>query len=294
MSDLLFGKVEDALEEGGFDYCRYSGCFDIAARKTSMMLIKVLANIDSFQEEQANNLKVISKHLEATSLLVCLHTRRERLSDKILYERFEIPTMTPGAFETVIHNDTFPSIYRFRGGLFVEINPKSLRTARENAGLTQEQLAEKVGITKKSVYEHEKKKIKIEYDNAVRMEKALKTGLIEPGKQTSFENVWSSPKTKFETKVYKKFRSIGFDADAVYQSPFNMLAKDSKALLLSDVEEKAKNAKRKVESIKQFCDVSNKPAVIITKEEASFDLPTVTERDFLEMNQKDVRKIVRK
>ncbi len=292
MEAILSDKIDDVLEEGGFDFFHYRGCFDIAAKKDSMLLIKILSNVDSFQEEQATNLKVMSKHLDARTFLVGLHTRREKLSDNVLYERFEVPTVTPGTFESIVLNDSFPSICRLRGGLFVEIDPESLRAAREESGMTQSELADRVGVTKKSIYEHEKKPIKIEYENAVKIEKILKASLME---QLKIENLDASmtPKTSFEAKIYRKFKSVGFDADAVYQSPFNMLAKDSSSLILSDVEESAKSAKKKLFYIKEFSKISAKTAVIITKEEVSFDIPSVTEKDFLDMNQKDIKKIAR-
>jgi putative transcriptional regulator len=260
-----------------------------------MMLIKILSNVDSFQEEQANNLKIMTKHLDARSFLVGSHTRREKLSDSVLYERFEVPTVTPRAFENLVLNENFPSVYRFRGGLFVEINPESLRAAREQSGLTQSQLADKVGVTKKSVYEHEKKKIRIEYENAVKIEKALKVSLIEPLRtETGPGAASTAPRTAFEAKVYSKFRSIGFNADSVYQSPFNMMAKSSRMLILSDVEESSDKARKKLLYIKEFSKVSDKSAVIITKEETSFDIPSVTQKEFLDMDKRDIRKVVGK
>ncbi|MBI3190989.1 hypothetical protein HYZ41_04785, partial [archaeon] len=80
---LLLKQVENILEKGGFDYCEYSGCFDIAASRRFTLFLKVLDNVDSFQETQANNLKIISDDLDATVGLVGTHTRREHLQNNI-------------------------------------------------------------------------------------------------------------------------------------------------------------------------------------------------------------------
>src|SRR3989344_3472973 len=103
--DMLLKGVEDALDEAGYSYCEYSGCFDVAARKSSMMLIKVLSNVDSFQKEQADNLKIMSKSLEAMPILVGMHTRREKLSDSVVYERFDVPAVTLQTFEGIAAGD---------------------------------------------------------------------------------------------------------------------------------------------------------------------------------------------
>ena len=289
---MLIQEVESALRDGGFNYCEYRGCFDIAARKDSMILIKLLTNVDSLHEDQADNLKVMSASLEAKSILVGLHTRRERLEDNVLYGRFDIPTVTPGTFENIIVNNALPIIYQFRGGRFAEISPEKLREARERRGLSQSELAAKVGISKKSIYEHESKRMKIEHANAVKMERILKTELIEPiGLESKSYDINLIPKTVFETKISRTFHRIGFDTASVYQSPFNMIAQHDGTLLLSDVEEKPKA--KNISAIKNFAKVSKKSAVVVTKEEANFDMPTITEKKLAQMDANDIRKFVK-
>ncbi len=291
----MLERVKGILEEGGFEFCEYNGCFDIAARKEAVFLIKLLTNIDSLQEDQASSLKTISSFIGAKALLVGLHTRREQLSDGILYERFGIPAITPKTLENILLDNANPSLYRFRGGMFAEINPTELRSAREQKGLSQAELAAKVGITKKSVYEHENTRIKIEYKNAAKIERVLKAELIEPLEiETTYEKTELAPRTIFETKISRTFRRIGFDTNSVYQSPFNMLASDKELLLLSDVEEKQNHIGKKIPYIKDFSKISRKSAVIITREEANFDVPSLTEDKLSEMKPKDIRKIIKK
>ncbi len=291
---MLIGEIGKMLEMNGFNYCGYSGCFDIAARKEkqSMMLIKVLGNVDSFQEEQAGNLKVLSRELEARPILVGLHTRRETLSDNIIYDRFSIPTVTPKTLENLL-NGLMPELYRFRGGLFVEIDPELLKEAREDAGLSQRELAGKIGVTKKSIYEHEKRKLKIIYKNALKIEKILKTKIIMPLEITQTYEIELTPRSAFEGKISRNFRKIGFDTDFVYQSPFNMFAKENKFMFLSDVEEDKKQIQKHLPYISEFSRVARKSAIIVTKEEANFDIPTIMESDLNSMNPRDIKRLIK-
>jgi len=288
---MLVNDIEEILEESGFRYCEYSGCFDIAARKSSMLLLKVLGNVDSFQEEQANNLKVISNTLDAKSFLVGLHTRREKLSDNIVYERFDVPTVNPTTLENILHGN-IPSVYRFRGGLFVEVDPVKLKQAREESGLSQSQLAEKVGITKKSVYEHESRKMGIVMENAVRIEKILETKVTLPVSTSEYKTEEQKPRSTFEASVSRNFRRMGFETGSVYQSPFNMIAA-GEMMLLSDVEENQKKARKNIDHIEKFSKLSRKSAIIVTKEEANFNIPTVREGDLARMKSKDLVKLVK-
>lgn len=287
---MMLQQVEELLGENGYEYCEYGGCFDVAARKKDMLLLKILDNVDSFQEEQANNLKVLSSF--GTAMLVGSHTRRERLSDNIIYDRFDIPTMNIRTLENILHG-MLPVIYRFRGGLFAEIDPDSLKSARQQAGLSQSELAEKVGITKKSIYEHESKKLKMLHRNAVRAEKVLKKSIIRPLSTKISYAIESSPRSRFEGKISKNFRKLGFKTDSVYQSPFNLIAKESFSLI-SDVEEDKKRIERNIPYITKFSRLAMTSAVIITKEEANFDIPAITEKDLAELNMKDIRKLIKK
>ncbi len=288
---MLINEIEEILEENGYRYCEYSGCFDIAARRESLMLFKVLTNIDSFQEEQADNLKVLSSSLDAKSFLVGLHTRRERLSDNVIYDRFDVPTVNPCTLGRILHG-SMPSVYRFRGGLFAETDPAKLRKAREDSGLSQLQLAQAAGITKKSVYEHESKRMGMVKETAVRLEKILGARLISTVSLPDYDAEEMTPKSTFENRVSRNFRRMGFDTGSVYQSPFNMIASGS-IMLLSDVEESQKKARKNASHMENFSKLSKKSALIVTKEEANFDVPTVREKDLAEMKSRDIIRLIR-
>ena len=257
------------------------------------MLLKILNNVDSFQEEQANNLKTLSNDLDAKPMLIGLNTRREALSDNIIYDRFDIPTFSPKTLENIIHG-TLPTIFRFRGGMFVEIDPADLKKAREESGFSQSQLAEKVGITKKSVYEHESKKLKIVYKNAVRIEKALKTSLIMPLELKMPYAAKIKPRSAFEGKISQNFRRMGFATDFVYQSPFNMIAKERSFMLISDVDEKKNRIQKNLPYISEFSKVTRKSAIVVTNEEINCDIPTLKEDELPGLKSRDIRKLIKK
>src|SRR4030042_1217430 len=67
-----------------------STCFDIAAKKHVLLLLKTLLNVDSFQQEQAKNLKIVSNNLDAHPMIIGLQTRREKLEPGIVYERYDL------------------------------------------------------------------------------------------------------------------------------------------------------------------------------------------------------------
>jgi len=293
METMLVQKIVGILERHGFDWCECRGCFDIAARKRDMLILKVLDNVDSLQESQARNLVTLSDKLDAAVSLVGTHTRYERLHDNIIYERFDVPTFTPNTLDSILE-DNNPLVYRNKGGYFAEIDPVVLKRARTRAGLTQQQLAEAVGVTKKSIYEHEAQPMKAQYEVAMRIEKLLGEKIIVPFEQSSFESAeQSEPVSLFEKNVGNQLRRIGFATSFVGQSPFNVIAEE-RVLIVSDAEQNPRKIERKAEQLEQFADVSDRPIVVISEAEPRTNLPSITAAELKNLSARALRKLAKK
>jgi putative transcriptional regulator len=285
------------LEKSDYTTSEFRGCFDIAAKKDTILLIKTLLNVDSFQKEQAKNLKIVSNNLDAYPLLVGVHTRVEKLKDGIVFERYELPTVSLKTFEDLIYNSIFPKIYRDRGGLYVEIDSKILRERRKNKGLTQRELAEAVGINKKSIYEHEKKQLRMVLDIAERLERILDEKITKHAIVFKTYQAIGGPKNKMEKSVGKSLQKIGLETRFVGQAPLDVFAKKD-ALVISDIEPKTRRMMRRAVFLKDFIKVVNKPAVFITekskKDEVS-GIPVIERKDLKDIeSEKELLKIAKK
>ncbi len=291
---LLLKHVENILDKGGFDFCEYNGCFDIAARRNFTIFLKILDNVDSFQETQANNLKIIASDMDATIALVGTHTRRESLKDNILYDRFDVPTFTPQMLENIVVNDTLPMLYRFRGGLFAEIDSEKLRNKREIAGLSQAELAKTIGVSKKNIYEHEHQDKKSMIEIVERIEEMIGevTNPLAIQKLYSFEK--NEPQDRFEMLVSKDLRNIGFATDLVYQTPFNILAHEKKMLVISKTGDNKRKIEKSIPFVQKISSITQTPAVAITKEEMNIDMPHIVEKDLKYMQKPgDIKKLIK-
>ncbi len=290
-------NVIETLREGHYNYSVYSGCFDIVASRRgnfSPVFLKILPNIDSLQFAQANSLKILSKCLGAFAMVVGVNTRRERLEDNVAYERFEVTAVSPETLENMLVHNNLPSMYRFRGGMFMEVDREKLRRCREKKGLTQKGLAEKAGTTKKSIYEHEKSQIKIEYGIAARLEKTLGCSL---GRPIIFTEALSTERVRperFEGSVSRDLRHIGFRTEFVQQSPFNIIAREKFTLFLD-----ASTEKRRIEKdapyLEMFSGVVKKPVAAVVKGETNIDLPAIEERELKELSTaRELERIIKK
>ena len=288
-------QVQNFLEENDYT-CEYKGCFDIAAQKNVLLLLKTLMNVDSFQEEQAKNLKIISNNLDAHPMIIGMHTRREKLRPGIVYERYDMPTVSLKTFEDLICNSIYPRIYRDRGGLYVEIDSDVLKDARRRKGLTQRELAEAVGINKKAIYEHEKKKLRMLLAIAERLEQILDKKIIKPTEVFKKYEEHGQPNDRMEKVIGKNLEKIGFRTDFVKQSPFDVFAKE-KSLVISDIEMNRKKMIKHAADLKDFINVVKRPAVFITqysKEEEIQGIPVIKKKDLEDIDKRELIKKAKK
>ena len=289
-------QVQSFLEQNDYATCEYRGCFDIAAQKNVLLLLKTLMNVDSFQEEQARNLKIISNNLDAHPMLIGINTRRERLKPGIVYERYDLPTVSLKTFEDLICNSIYPKIYRDRGGLYVEIDSDVLKDSRKRKGLTQRELAEAVGINKKVIYEHEKKKLRMLLEIAQRLEQILDNKIIKPTDIYKSYEEHGQPKNILEKKIGNNLEKMGFKTDYVKQAPFDLFAKE-KALVVSDIEIDRRKMIKNAADLKDFIKVVKKPAVLIserTKEEEIHGIPVIDKKELEEIDKKELIKKAKK
>jgi len=280
----LMERTEKILDETGFRYCKYSGCFDIAAKKKGTFLIKILINIDSFQQEHSKELRIISDDLSASPVVVGLQTNYEKLQDNIIYERFKIPTMTPCMLENILLNN-MPDIFRFRGGLFSEINAVKLRNARMEKGFTQKKLAEKVGVSKKNIYEHEAEDKPAALEIVKKIEDVLDcvvtNHLSITGKVIEDERLM--PENKFEKSVGNELNRLGFSTDFFKRAHFNLIAKE-KTIIIAHANESEKNTEKTIQYMLDFSKITKTPVLAITPEEKTFDIPTIYKKELSKMS----------
>ncbi len=261
MKDRVISKAQSVLENNNYKHSRYSGCFDIAAKKDKLILLKVLTNVDSLQREQAENLKIISSHFNAKCFLVGDRTRSGKLDNGIIYQRFGIPTINSKTFNSILKRES-GLVYSDRGGHFIEIDPIALRKARDKSDLTQKQLAKKVGVSKKTIYEHEKEIKRANVDIVREIEKIL--GKVRKSISIKApEKIEKVPRNKMEKVVYNQMKKLGFSVTSVQKAPFNLIA-ESKSMIISDIERDMRMIKKDAPQLNKFSNITEKSVAFIS------------------------------
>ncbi len=262
---FLLNKIVNTLEKNQFNTFVTSGCFDIAAKREFLILIKTLLNVDSINQEQASSLKAISHFLSAYPFIISMRNNREFLNDETVYSRFELPVLTPKLFEEMIMEEEVTVIQSSKGRHTSEIDTFSLREKRGELGYTLQQLAELAGITKKALYEIENKRVNPTEETVNKLEVLLKIALRLPFEMKTSRPTYLKSKNEFQEKVSKEFSRIGVDNSSVHSAPFEIVGRE-KFSLITNLSKNTVKIKREAIIVKRLSDMFSSHAIFVAKE----------------------------
>jgi putative transcriptional regulator len=156
----LVGNVTAMLEDAGFvvsDRCAIRPkSFDVAARRgNDVLLLKILGNIDAFNAKTGAEMRRLGEYLHATPIVIGLRTRDEELDPGVVYFRHGVPVFSPDTALDLFVDGVPPLIYAAPGGLYVNIDSEVLADAREDRDWSLGQLAQELGVSRRTVSKYE-------------------------------------------------------------------------------------------------------------------------------------------
>ncbi|WP_288072780.1 transcriptional regulator [Pyrococcus sp.] len=275
--EQLTTVVERMLKKIGFRTARVlfkGGCFDlVATRQLLLLFIKTLVNIDKFTEEQADDLKRLAKLFRASALLVGLKTKNMELEDGVVYERFGIYAVTPETLFSILAGNEYPLVMAERGGFFVRIDGEKLRELREKYGYSTTELAEILGVSRKSVQRYERGESVVSVDVAIKLEEIFDEPLVKPIDifKAKIEKVTLSPlpENELEKEVFEGLKRLGMSVVKIKKAPFNAVTKEEEeeVKLLTGIDErKTSSTIRRVRLVNQITEFIESEGIFLLNE----------------------------
>ncbi|MBS7287253.1 MAG: transcriptional regulator [Candidatus Freyarchaeota archaeon] len=242
-STLSVEKVGKLLQRAGFQVANNlpsKSCFDLVARRDNLlMLLKVLANVDALKDEQGRELRTLARLLSATPLVVGEKTRKSEMLDGVVYGRCGIPTINFSTFRRFILEDVWPVALARRGGLYIRVDGEALRRAREGKGLSLGNLAERIGVSRKAIYEYERNEMDATLETALKIEDELDADIIIPVDLSEWRSIYDYEEREeegeeqewedeLEKEVFEALSDLGFKVILARRAPFDALTADQK------------------------------------------------------------------
>jgi len=254
-----------------------SVCFDIVGRKeNSLLIIKVLSNIDAFSRENADEMKILAEALGASPILIGERSSAGALEAGIVYSRFNISIISNETLVDHLLDDVPPFIFAAPGGLYVKLDSDLLKHLRETRGLSLGTLAETAGVSRRTIQMYETG-MSAMIDAAIRLEEFLNVPIIEP--MNPFEYKCEDKRKEYElsggkrtdVQIFNVLLDIGCTVTPTARSPFEALTRSEKMLILTGLGQEDDRLLQKAAIVSNISKISGQRSVIIVERKGTLD-----------------------
>jgi putative transcriptional regulator len=277
-------RVREVLARAGFYVSKplnmRSISFDIVARRDrTLLIIKILSNVDAFNKENAEEMKILAEALQASPIMIGERTGSGEIEEGIVYSRFNIPIINLQTLSDYMLEGIPPFIFAAPGGLYVKLDSQILKEIREEREISLGNLAEVAGVSRRTIQMYEGG-MGAMIGVALRLEDFLKVPLVMP--LDPFEHKPEDRSRLFELKtsdefskqVFERLMALGYSVVPTSKAPFEALAKDQQVLILTGL---GQDESKLVEKAKVVSDLSK-----VTEHRSVIFIERVRSRDHIE------------
>ncbi len=231
----MISKLSFSLMEENYEVLiMQRDVFDIVAKKDdALLLIKVLVNIDSYNQVCAEELKKVAKMIKAVPIIIAEKGRNFIINDNIVYERFNIPVVNLNTFINYLSRKEKLLVYSKKGKNIIYINAEKMKRLREKTEISMSELAKKINVTKKTIYFIEKegkgsekvvRRIEDYFNESLALEIDLANWKFEEkiNEYLVSEKIMNSNNVLI--KIYKSLREKGLECYTLKKTPADIIS----------------------------------------------------------------------
>jgi putative transcriptional regulator len=277
----LLTHIREILRLAGFSVSdpytvRLPG-FDVVARRDqTLLIIKVLSNIDALSEEVAKELRTLSLLLKATPLLIGGKNGVSSLEDDVVYIRFGIQAITLSTLQNHMVEGTAVRAYAAPGGLYVNLDEEKIRRLRQEKNISLGAFARHVRVSRRTVRMYEDG-MSARIDIADRIEGLFEQTVTTPidllktpkPESDSLPSYQQEHMKELQREVFSLLQNVGYKVIPMDRCPFEALSKEREKILLTCVQEYNKKLAEKAQVLHSISKITEKHAVVFIDKDVS-------------------------
>lgn len=251
---------------------------DIASSlKRGNVFIKITADSYYLDKDDISELIKSSAAYSSAPLVVSSRIHGRELEDDVVYERGGIYLVKAYTLRSILSGkEVF--ILNTCGSYIIKINAKKIKALREELGLSLGELADRVGVSRKAVYEYERGNMHVSIDTALKLIEVLGEGVIEPidifrEHLIMSEGAEAPPDVKLEEKIMNDLRKMEFRVIHLKRMPVDIVGRrdDGTVSFVIKHTSSSRNFNQKVEEARKIANIA-KTELIVVKDEEIADL----------------------
>ncbi len=277
----LFKSIREVLTSAGFYVSelysiRLTG-FDVVARRDeTLLIIKVLTNVDSLSKDVAKELLTLSSLLKASPLLIGEKNGVGPLEDDVVYFRFGIQAITVNTLKNHLLEGMPINIYAAPGGLYVNLDEEKLSKMRREKNISRGTFARHVNVSRRTVRMYEEG-MNARVEVAYRIEELLEDAITTP--IDIFKN---TPHIKInlrlhqlhqeidqikalQQEIFSLLQNVGYKIIPMERCPFEALSTEKEKILLTCVHKYDDRLPKKAQVVSSISKITERHAVVFTE-----------------------------
>ena len=277
----IINQVRETLTNSGFYvselFTMRPAGFDLVARRdNSLLIIKVLTNIDAMTEDLAEELRNLSVLLKGCPLIIGIKTGIKRLEEDVVYDRFGIQSINTDTLKNHLLEGMPLEVYAAPGGLYVNIDNQRIKDLRKQQNLSIGTFAREIKVSRRTVQMYEEG-MNATIEVALRIEDLLGENITKPidvlnqsfqlkklGKPTPVEKIEG-----FQREIFSMLEKVGYKVIPMGRAPFEAVSQDKKKILLTCVDRYDEKLMKKAKVVSSISNITEKHAVIIPDKEVT-------------------------
>lgn len=250
-------------------------CFDVIAssERRRGLVLRLAEDAEKCGRQTIRELKKLALTLDGLPLLISDRIGKRELEVGIFYKRHGLYVLNEMTFDYVIGNEEVPFVYTDKGGLYVKLNSEKLKKARVERGLSLGELAQRIGVTRRTVYEYERGNIDATFEVAVRLEEVLDADVVESASRAiqelkiDVEKEGRPSGDETIASICRVLERIGFETWIFRKTPFDIAAKKSPRsnLLIKSVKKGVD--REEISLMSEIAEVMRARALVVVKRE---------------------------
>jgi putative transcriptional regulator len=244
-----------------------NSCYDVLARRRSfLMVLKFLFNIDSFSGELAGDLKELSTMFSAYPLLIGEKTRHFNLQDGVLHHRYGVNAVNLRTFMDIFSEGVYPAINSMRGGYYARIDGENLKEIRSRENISFGELSEHLGVSRTMIYSYENSGLGMTLSTVIKLEEFLDAPLALPLEVFIIPSLEKRdiPLKDSQRAAFTKLEKIGFEIHPIRRAPFDAVTKGDDELMITKVDRTPKKTLKEIRVVKEVSNLASCFAFVIT------------------------------
>jgi putative transcriptional regulator len=278
----IITQVRETLTNAGFYvselYSIRQVGFDIVARRdNSLLIIKVLTNIDAMTEDVASELRTLAILLKGCPLLIGEKTGFRTLEHDVVYDRFGVQAITYDTLKNHLLEGMPLEIYAAPGGLYVNLDREKIKALRREQNLSLGSFAREIKVSRRTIQMYEEG-MNSTVEVALRIENVFGENITVPidilqntEKDTELKTIIKRRETidEFQREIFTMLEKIGYRVIPMEKAPFEAVSQEKKKILLTCVDRYDEKLLKKARIVSSISNITEKHAVIIPDKDVS-------------------------